>query len=118
MRATPLLEILTQNAVRAMKETISPKLVVHTKVSGKAVVVSISNTGKAIPREVQINLFKQRITKAQGAQGTGIGLVIARTIVESYSGKIELAESSDVRTTFEFTLPLRPTVPVERGLEK
>ena len=43
-------------------------------------------------------------------QGTGLGLSIARTIIETYGGKIWAENRSDGGAMFRFTLPLSRTM--------
>lgn len=70
--------------------------------------VTISNQGPAIPTEIQATIFEKfyradtaRSTKTGGA---GLGLAIAKQIVDLHQGKISV-DSSDTLTTFEVLLP-------------
>ncbi|UFU00180.1 HAMP domain-containing histidine kinase [Radiobacillus kanasensis] len=72
------------------------------------VVVQIINYGASIPEEEQPYLFDMFYTsdkaRTNPGGGTGIGLFIAKNIVEQHHGTIT-AESSIVRTIFEVRLP-------------
>jgi len=72
------------------------------------VVVQIVNYGDSIPEEELPYLFDMFYTgdKARTVQknSTGLGLFIAKNIVEKHNGKIS-AESNVVRTIFEVRLP-------------
>lgn len=71
--------------------------------------ISISDTGVGIPPADRPHLFDKffRASNAveTGASGIGLGLHIARALVELHGGRIWLAEHSDVGATFHFTLP-------------
>jgi signal transduction histidine kinase len=64
----------------------------------------VSDTGTGIPNDRLKDIFKSFYTTKQ--QGTGLGLSIARTIVETYGGKIWAENRSRGGAVFRFTLPL------------
>lgn len=74
------------------------------------VLIKVSDTGIGIPKEHMSKLFS-RFSQADGSasrkyEGTGIGLALAKELVELHHGKI-WAESEEGRgTTFIFTLPI------------
>jgi two-component system sensor histidine kinase KdpD len=79
--------------------------------SGAAVLVSVINEGASIDEEERLKIFDKfyRGRKSRGQiEGTGMGLSIARTIVESHGGMIEVHNDSQSRIVFEFSLPLAP----------
>jgi signal transduction histidine kinase len=65
--------------------------------------VRISDSGKGIPESSLTRIFEAFVTTKP--QGTGLGLPIARTILESYGGEI-WAENRQRGTVFSFRLPL------------
>jgi len=72
---------------------------------------SISDTGIGIPESEQENVFK-RFFRASNAlkfetEGNGIGLYLAKNIVEAHGGKIWFESKENKGTTFYFTLPLK-----------
>jgi chemotaxis family two-component system sensor kinase Cph1 len=70
--------------------------------------VAISDTGRGIAPEELAHIFDRfwRSKESEGG-GTGLGLYIARGIVEAHGGRL-WAESSPQGATFSFTLPLEP----------
>jgi GAF domain-containing protein len=106
-----VIRTLTDNAVRAMEYASERKLAVETRVLGDEVEVRFTNSGKPVPDEVQKTLFQKPVPRSSGAEGTGVGLIIAQSIVNSYGGEIWLVESVPGRTTIAFNLPLRPSAP-------
>lgn len=85
---------------------------VKVRLGGNAQVASIAveNPGKAIPAEYLPRLFDRFFRREnalhRGSDGAGLGLAIARAIVEMHRGKIE-ASSTAAGTVFRITLPVR-----------
>ena len=73
-------------------------------VEGSSVEVSISDTGTGIPEQKLIDIFDTFYTTKD--QGTGLGLSVARTIIETYGGKIWAENQAGGGAVFRFTLPL------------
>lgn len=107
-RLKQLIFILIDNAIKYSNEksTINVNL---TKTQDK-VYFSVNNTGKTIPKEKISHLFERfyRVDESRARQkdGYGLGLSIAKTIVESHHGKIDAASSEFEGTTFTVSFPL------------
>jgi signal transduction histidine kinase len=71
--------------------------------------VSVTDTGTGIPKDKLNDIFDTFYTTKQ--QGTGLGLSIARTLVETYGGRIWAENRTDGGAVFRFTLPLAETRP-------
>ena len=69
--------------------------------------VSVTDTGTGIPKDKLNAIFDTFYTTKQ--QGTGLGLSIARTLVETYGGRIWAENRTDGGAIFRFTLPLAET---------
>lgn len=73
-------------------------------------VLQVSDTGVGIPAEEQKRLFESffRASTAisTGVQGTGLGLTIVRSIIESHGGTVEVTSEEGRGTTFEVRLPV------------
>ena len=73
-----------------------------------AVEIAVHDEGPGIPLESQLHLFDKfyRTSPATSPSGTGIGLTIAKGLVEAHGGRIWVESAPDTGTTFRFTLPL------------
>jgi len=72
--------------------------------------VQISDTGSGIPQEMQEKMFEPFVRGGQGKrfpQGMGLGLSIARELVEAHGGKLELKSEAGLGSSFTVRLPLR-----------
>jgi signal transduction histidine kinase len=71
--------------------------------------ISVRDTGVGIPEESLSRLF-ERFYRVPGTEnivrGTGLGLVIAKSLVEAHEGSMQVASTVGVGTTFTITLPL------------
>ncbi|MGB9071286.1 MAG: ATP-binding protein [Terriglobales bacterium] len=72
---------------------------------GDAAVVTVSDTGRGIPAEHLPNIFRPFFTTK--GHGTGLGLSLARRIVEEHRGQIDVASGPGKGTTFSVRLPVR-----------
>jgi hypothetical protein len=68
-------------------------------------VVTVSDTGRGIAPEQLPNIFRPFFT-TKGSSGTGLGLSLARRIVENHGGKIEVASTLGRGTQFQVWLPV------------
>ena len=106
-----VLLILAVNGIDAMQSCKSGHgnmAIMTALVDESAVEVSVADSGIGIPADMLNRVFEAFYTTKQ--QGTGLGLSIARTIVESYGGKIWAENQPRGGAMFRFTLPLSKAV--------
>jgi len=94
---------LMLNAIEAMKD-IGGKLTIKSRLNSDGwLLVSISDTGVGLPEGGTEEIFDPfHSTKPQG---TGMGLTITRSIVESYGGRVWATNNQGAGATFHFILP-------------
>jgi signal transduction histidine kinase len=103
-----MLENLISNAIKYTPRGGAVRVGLYFIPDGR-LLVEIADTGIGIPKAVQQRLFTEFFradnAKAMEAAGTGLGLVIARDIVEQHGGTIRLESEEGRGTTFFVTLP-------------
>ena len=77
-----------------------------------AVKVSVSDTGPGIPPEFHLEVFDDffRLPGTEGKEGVGLGLAIARRLVQGMGGKIWVESDPGAGCKFSFLLPYKPAV--------
>jgi C4-dicarboxylate-specific signal transduction histidine kinase len=84
---------LMLNGMEAMSER-GGELKIGTRCEGGEVMVSVSDTGMGIPADKMEEIFNAFVTTKAG--GTGMGLAISRTIIESHGGRLWATANPDV----------------------
>ncbi|GMV65190.1 MAG: anti-sigma factor antagonist [Candidatus Omnitrophica bacterium] len=74
-------------------------------VSGRYVILTVSDTGIGMEKRVQQHLFEPFFTTKEVGKGTGLGLATAYGIVQNHGGWIEVASQVGQGTTFKVFLP-------------
>jgi signal transduction histidine kinase len=94
---------LMLNAIEAMKET-GGVLTVKTQLGENGqLLISVSDTGVGLPKDKIEQIFDAFVTTKP--QGSGMGLSISRSIVESHGGHLWATANNGRGATFHFTLP-------------
>ncbi|MDP4093834.1 MAG: ATP-binding protein [Bacillota bacterium] len=82
---------------------------ISAAVKDKKMYISVKDTGIGIPEEYKENIF-DRFFQVKGndleIRGTGLGLSVAKEIIEAHGGKIWCDSRLDLGSTFSFTLNL------------
>lgn len=100
---------LLLNSVQAIEGSGVVRVAVFAQ--GCDAAITVSDTGRGIPAEHLPNIFRPFYTTK--GNGTGLGLSLARRIVEEHHGRIEVTSSSGKGTTFTVLLPLQQQVAAE-----
>lgn len=83
-----------------------------------ALVVAVADSGPGVSPEQAPHVFGPFWqAEASDRRGTGLGLVIARAIVEAHGGRIWLESRAGAGATFRFSLPLAPPLAATAALE-
>lgn len=91
------------NAVEAMEES-GGDLTIKSEIDGDAqLLFSVSDTGVGLPTDNADQIFSTFFTTKP--QGSGMGLAISRSIVESHGGRLWATANSGQGATFHFNLP-------------
>lgn len=109
-RAVQVLTNLTANALQYTPE--GGKVTISANRINNEVQISVRDTGIGIPPEYLSHIFDRfyRVDKSRSRQaggGSGIGLTIARALVEAQRGRIWIESAGEgLGSTFMFTLPI------------
>jgi PAS domain S-box-containing protein len=104
-RLTRALINLLENAV---KFTDEGSITIRAEPCAGGVQLSITDTGRGIGPEVLPHIFERYFTTTPGGRGTGIGLYMAKQIIEAHGGRIWVSSEPGRGSTFSFTLPQAP----------
>jgi PAS domain S-box-containing protein len=98
---------LMVNGVDAMHDVDGPReLVIKSQpAENNEVLLSVSDTGVGLPRQPADQIFNAFFTTK--THGTGMGLRISRSIIESHGGRLWAADNSPHGARFCFTLPTK-----------
>lgn len=95
---------LMLNGIDAMKGTAGGgELTIKSEPGNGQLLISVSDTGVGLPPEHEEQIFRAFFTTKD--IGTGMGLPISRSIIESHGGRLWVTDSSGRGATFQFTLP-------------
>src|SRR6266481_807344 len=95
---------LMLNGIDAMKDTTGGgELTIRSEVGDGQLLISVSDTGVGVPLEQADQIFRAFFTTKDN--GTGMGLPISRSIIESHGGRLWAAGAPGSGATFQFTLP-------------
>src|ERR1700719_2785743 len=94
---------LMLNAIEAMHDAKGDLTITSQSTDDGHLSISVSDTGVGIPADKIDQIFDTFFTTKP--QGTGMGLAISRSIVESHGGRLWATSNSGRGSTFQFTLP-------------
>jgi len=94
---------LLKNAIQSIPEKIEGKIIVELTVEDDQYVVKVKDNGNGISDEVVNKIFTPNFTTK--STGMGLGLAMAKSIVESSEGKIWFETKEGKGTTFYVSIP-------------
>jgi PAS domain S-box-containing protein len=109
-RIEEVLTILIENAIRHAPS--SSPIEIGARPNGSMVSMWVKDDGPGIPPHRQGQIFEKYGQADPSSEGTGLGLYIARRIIEAHGGKIGVQSPPDTSpkgAVFRFTIPAMPT---------
>jgi len=102
-------QVLLNLLLNAIQAIDGPgKITVKLKPQGSFAAIVVADTGRGIPPEHLPNIFRPFYTTK--GEGTGLGLSLARRIVEEHQGKIEVTSTLGKGSKFVVLLPVQRVV--------
>lgn len=95
---------LVRNAAQAIESAGRGEIIVSAAQSGELVSIDVTDTGPGLPAAARERLFEPFGSVAR-AEGTGLGLLIARELARAHGGDVVLVRSDTAGTTFRLVLP-------------
>lgn len=104
-RIRQLFTILLQNAVKYSYE--GTEISVHVWKKERYVIADVKDYGSVIPKEEWENIFEKfyRASNHGAKEGSGLGLMVAKNIVERHGGKISVTSSEEEGSCFRVEFP-------------
>ena len=100
-RITQVISNLINNAI---KFTQKGRITINCEQHENEIIVQVRDSGRGIDPEIHSRLFSKFASKSE--QGTGLGLFISKSIIESHGGRIWAQNNDNSEgATFVFTLP-------------
>jgi two-component system nitrogen regulation sensor histidine kinase NtrY len=95
---------LLMNAIQSVPTERKPNIKIKVEINTEAVTFSITDNGTGVLKENASKIFM--LDFSTKAEGTGVGLALAKWVVDNSKGSIWFDTAQDVGSTFYFTLPL------------
>jgi len=101
-----VLSNLLENATRHTRPGTA--IVISAAIDGPEVIVEVSDDGPGVPKDALDRVFEPFFRGSSGGspRGTGLGLAVARGLVEAHGGRISVRNRPEGGAVFRFTLPL------------
>ena len=105
-------QVLSNFVNNSIKFTEQGSITISYKKEGNNLRVSVQDTGIGISEKNRSRIFERFIKVDEFKQGTGLGLTISKTIIESLQGTIGVDSVEGSGSTFWFSLPLAYNDPI------
>ncbi|MEO7049062.1 MAG: two-component regulator propeller domain-containing protein [Ferruginibacter sp.] len=83
-----------------------PTVSVTTKKTDDRVLITVSDNGNGIPKNIIDKIFQPFFTTKPSGQGTGLGLSLSYDIIKAHGGEIKVESTGDKGTEFVIQLPI------------
>lgn len=105
-RLMEVMQNLVENAIKFMGDQPNPRIRIYAEKKEKEVLVSVRDNGIGVDLAYQDKIFGLFEKLDPSCQGTGIGLALAKRIVEVHGGRLWVdSEGPGQGSTFSFSLP-------------
>lgn len=104
---------LVNNACQAMKDP--GRLGIRTYTQNKNVILEIEDTGPGISEAVANKIFEAFFTTKKEGQGTGLGLSMAKSVIEKFNGSIQFRSVQPHGVCFVIELPISKSIPIDEA---
>jgi signal transduction histidine kinase len=101
-----ILDNLIKNALDAMQDCGQKRLTITTRKQPNEIIMSVCDTGTGIAPGSLPFIFEPDFTTKPPEKGTGLGLASVKTMVESYTGRVETKPNLPNGTQFIVALPI------------
>ncbi len=92
--------------INAIKFTSEGRISVAAQVRDGELLTSVSDTGIGIPEDAIDKVFDRFYKVDTASRGTGLGLPMAKEIIEMHGGRIRVESKEGNGSTFSFTIPV------------
>jgi signal transduction histidine kinase len=109
LRLSEVFQNLVENAVKFMGDQPAPRIEVSARVDNDMLVCAVKDNGIGIDPQYHDRVFNLFERLNPEIDGTGIGMPLAKRIIEAHGGTIEIeSEGAQTGCTIIFTLPVQP----------
>ncbi len=86
----------------------NPKVKINARLEAKTLIISVADSGTGIKDEIKDKVFDMFYRGTERAEGSGLGLYIAREMVQKMKGTLSFVSDEGKGTTFTITIPVTP----------
>lgn len=101
-----VLSDLIINSIQSIEDKGTIKIAASIDESSDNITISLSDTGSGIPEDVIPYVFEPFYTTKTAERGTGLGLAVAKRIIQEHDGEIRIESKVDKGTDIIIKLPL------------
>jgi len=102
-----ILDNVFKNAIDAMENSKDKQLSIKTGIKNGFISIIITDSGEGISKGDLSRIFNPGFTTKPLGKGTGLGLASVKTMVEAYSGTIDVQSEINKGTVITICLPVK-----------